>query len=128
MPKYYCEKCKTNHNLNSKIGKTHRGIKVDKPKRKKYKVVLPDGQIYKTTSVYKYKYAVISYRAFGSRHNENMEAIYSDWKWSAELYYSKEQIEDRLKTIRKFQKEGHWMDHDLKSMKIIKLKPGIHIF
>lgn len=112
--KYFCEACGTNHLLNSKIGMKHRGINVVEKKRKTFKVALPDGTEYKTTSVYDYKFATITHASRCTRletqdsddpkdwYNE-----YTDYHWFAELYVDKARADDRASIYNKHLKPEH---------------------
>lgn len=97
--KYYCEKCKRRHTMNSDIGKRHRGIKVEKPKRYTFEIILPDKTTYKTTSIFKFKYAVLRLTK----------------KWYVDLYINKEKANHRVKWF----KEPH--QTNIKKVKLIEL-------
>ena len=116
--KYYCEKCKKNHNLNSKVGMKHRGIKVVEPKRNTYTYELPDGRVWKRTSIYPIKYGLIYQRG----HKRAIDNQIVDYNWILEPSLSKEDIEKQIKTIYDFQEDGNWIEFDMTSYQIVELK------
>ena len=115
MTKYYCKKCKTNHRMNSEIGQKHRGIKVEKPKRKKYSILLPDGKIYKTTSIHDYKYAVLRLHDYENLLYDNYTKTSYSKKWYVDLYDNKKDAEKRAKWF----KESHQIE--IKDVRLIEL-------
>ena len=129
--KYYCKKCKRNHLLSSDIGKKHRGIKVIKPKRRTFKIIFPDGTISKRTSIYNFKYAVVT---FGGRcshlkviRNPTPERVgkylswHSDYRWKVDLFQTKEKAESNMKYEQQFMnREIPGYRREIEKMKLVK--------
>jgi hypothetical protein len=123
--RYHCDKCKCNHLLNSEIGRRHRGIKVEKPKRRTYEILFPDGTKYKTTSIYDCRYAVIKFAGSCSRYDEiNGKNVswHTDYRWSANLYESKKRAEDSYEWLKRWLNKPEYMGRSqIEKLKIIEL-------
>ena len=96
--KFKCLQCGEIHTLTSKIGMKHRGIKVIESKRRTFSFVYPNGELFKTTSIFDLKYAVIHYNP-----NSN--------KWYNSLCVEKEEAEHRIKVIQEMHSDGCWLEY-----------------
>ena len=123
--KYYCEKCKKNHMINSEIGKKHRGIKIEKPKRHTYEILFPDRSKYITTSIYNYKYSVIKFAGSCSNYdiiNGRNVSWHTEYKWTADLYESEKRAKDRYDWFKQRLNQPEYKGRsEIEKLKIIEL-------